>query len=123
MIESPETQTDAPAPGVAREAYRQLRAVVAAAGEQLAAAPPFAILGTLALVQWGALAALALRVAHDGWVYDTGSRPASGVVSAQWTVGKSVGCSCDGDVRLLSDRKSTRLNSSHFQGSRMPSSA
>ena len=82
MIESPETQTDAPAPGVARETYRQLRAVVAAAGERLAAAPPFAILGTLALVQWGALAALALRVAHDGWVYDTGSRPTSGVVSA-----------------------------------------
>jgi len=82
VIESPETQTDAPAPGVAREAYRQLRAVVAAAGGQLAAAPPFAILGTLALAQWGALAAVALRVAHDGWVYDTGSRPSDGVVSA-----------------------------------------
>ena len=33
-------------------------------------------------IQWGALAAVALRVAHDGWVYDTGSRPRAGVVSA-----------------------------------------
>ena len=29
----------------------------------------------------------------------------------------------DGDIRLLTDRKSTRLNSSHSQQSRMPSSA
>ena len=82
MIESPETQTDAPAPGPAREAYRRLRAVVVATGERLAAAPPLAVLGTLALAQWAALAAVALRVVHDGWVFDTASRPSAGVVSA-----------------------------------------
>ena len=82
MIESPETQTDVPAPGMGREAYRRLRAVVAAAGRRLAATPPLVVLGALAIVQWGALGTVALRVTHDGWVYDTGSRPSSGVVSA-----------------------------------------
>ncbi len=66
----------------ARDAVRQLRAIVVATGEWLAEAPPLVVLGALALIQWAALAAVALRVAHDGWVYDTGSRPGSGVVSA-----------------------------------------
>jgi 4-amino-4-deoxy-L-arabinose transferase-like glycosyltransferase len=66
----------------ARDAVRQLRAIVGATGKRLAEAPPLVVLGALALIQWTALAAVALRVAHDGWIYDTGSRPGSGVVSA-----------------------------------------
>ena len=79
MIESPETPAAAP-PG--REALRRLRAAVDATGRRLGAFPPLAVLGAFALVQWAALAAVALRTVHDGWVYDTGSRPSSGVVSA-----------------------------------------
>ena len=82
MIESPETQPTAPAPGAAHEVYRRVRAVVAATGGRIAAFPPPAVLGTLALVQWAALGAVALRAAHDGWVYDAVGRPSSGVVSA-----------------------------------------
>jgi 4-amino-4-deoxy-L-arabinose transferase-like glycosyltransferase len=79
VIESPETPAAAP-PG--REALRRLRAAVDATGRRLGAFPPLAVLGAFALVQWAALAAVALRTVHDGWVYDTGSRPSSGVVSA-----------------------------------------
>jgi hypothetical protein len=82
VIESPEVQTDAPATRLAREAFRQLRAIAAATEERLAALPPLVVLGALAFIQWGALAAVALRVTHDGWVYDTGSGPSAGVVSA-----------------------------------------
>jgi len=66
----------------AAAAFRRLTAITAAAAKRVAAFPPLRVVGVLALVQWGALAVVAVRVAHQGWVYDDASRPSSGVVSA-----------------------------------------
>ncbi|HEY5058568.1 MAG TPA: hypothetical protein VII51_06085 [Gaiellaceae bacterium] len=86
MTESPETQTAttaALAARVARGTLTRLQTVAATACARLeTASSPLVVVGALALTQWAALAVVALRVAHHGWVFDTGSRPSSGVVSA-----------------------------------------
>ena len=68
--------------GAGRGLSRWLRATAAALAKRVVALPVPAVVATLALVQWAALIAVAMRVGHDGWIYDAGHRPGSGVVSA-----------------------------------------
>jgi hypothetical protein len=82
LIGPPPTDADEGTGQPVPDVLRRLKAIAAATAARVAAFPPLGVVGALALVQWAALTAVVLRVAHDGWLYDAGHRPSSGVVSA-----------------------------------------
>ena len=91
-------------------------------------------MGELSRAENAALKALDLN-AKDGWathaiahVYETECRQAEGISflknsHANWSSAHALAVHNGWHLALYLDRKSTRLNSSHIQKSRMPSSA